>query len=371
MIDTNAPADVELNLEPTAPHRTHHPFSPSRLQQLKECPGAARMQDGLDEIKTPEADEGTMLHERIVTRNLDGLTAEQESLVQQCLDFMQSKMTEGMVKILQEVRLDIKGDDDMLLTYGTADVVILFADHAVVIDWKFGRTPVTEANRNLQLASYALGVMQKFGVRSVTVIVFQPRIHAVTEYTFTKPEAILHNITRVIAAAKDPERLVLHAGDACRYCLAKPNCPAFRAQFSVLAVPPDRDLTNPDTLLEYWEKSKVVERFIKEIKEAVENYITENGELGGWRFKEKPGNREIPDTGALIQRLAYLVTPGEISAACKVSVTGILDIMTEKFVALAKAEGIKLTKTDAKKRAEQEIADLIRRGKSTRMLVKE
>ena len=45
--------------------------------------------------------------------------------------------------------------------------------------------------------------------------------------------------------------------------------------------------------------------------------------------------------------------------------------MTEKFVAIAKAEGIKLTKTEAKKRAEQEIADLIRRGKPTRTLVKE
>lgn len=374
MIDTNEPT---LNLDTTepaapatAPAPLHHQYSPSRLQQLKDCPGAARMQEGMEEIRTTEADEGTMLHERIVTQDFDGLTAEQESLVRECLAFLESKKTDGLLECLQEIRLSVKKGDKRL-TFGTADVVLLYADRAIVIDWKFGRTPVIEANKNLQIAAYALAVMQKYNLREVEAYIVQPRIHQITGYTFTKPEAILHNIARVIEAAEDTSRLILHAGDCCRYCLAKPKCPAFRDHFNALAVMTDRDLTNPNTLLEYWEKSKVVERFIKEIKEAVEAYIEANGELFGWKFKEKPGNREIPDTGALIQRLAYLVTPGEISQACKVSVTGILDIMTEKFVALAKAEGIKLTKTEAKKRAEQEIADLIRRGKPTRTLVKE
>jgi hypothetical protein len=352
------------------PETGHHQYSPSRLQQLKECPGSARMQDGLPEVKTPEADEGTMLHERIVTRDLSGLTTEQESLVCKCLEFLESKKEAGMKEIMQEVRLTIR-DGEKPLTFGTADVVLLFEDHAVVIDWKFGRTPVTDANRNLQLAAYALGVMQRFNIRSVEVIVFQPRIHSVTSYTFTKPEAILHNISRVIEAAKNTDYLVLHAGDCCRYCLAKSTCPAFRAQFSALDAAQQRDLSDPATLLEYWEKSKVVERFLKEIKEAVERYVEENGSLGGWKFKEKPGNREIKDTAGLIQRLSYLITPVEFSSALKVSVTGIIDIMVEKFLVLAKAEGIKLTKTDAKKRAETEIADLISRAKPTRSLVKE
>ena len=368
MIDTNVIPTSELSSAPL-----HHKYSPSRLQQLFLCPGSARMQEGMAEIKTPEADEGTMLHERVATRNLEGLTTEQESLVRECLEFLDKMIAEGGegVRVFYEVRLEIKREDGTVLTWGTADVVLLFQDGtAKVIDWKFGRTPVAEAARNLQLASYALGVMQMFGAVSVEVFVFQPRIHACTSYNFTKPDAIRYNIGRVIDAAED-ERLVLNAGDACRYCLAKTHCPAFRAKFSALTVTESRDLTNPDTLLEYWEKSKVAERFIKEIKEAVEAYVEEHGDLGGWKFKSKPGAREIISVGALVQRLSYLVTPGELSAACKVSVTGVIDVMVRKYLARADAEGVKLTKTEAKARAEAEIADLITRAKPTRTLVKE
>jgi hypothetical protein len=367
MIDTNEPVVVDAEVLPAS---VHHPFSPSRLQMLKECPGAARMQYGLEEVRTPEAEEGTMLHERIVTRDLGGLNTEQESLVCKCIEFLESKKTEDLKECLQEVRLTIR-DGENVLTYGTADVVLLYEDFARVIDWKFGRNPVTDANRNLQLAAYALGVMQKYGVSSVEVIVYQPRIYAVTAYTFTKPDNIRKNIARVIEAAKNTEYLILHAGEACRYCLAKAKCPAFRDHFEALTVSQSPALDNPDVLLEYFEKSRQAERFIKEIDEAFKRYIEENGSLGGWRFKEKPGNREIKDVSGLYQRIAYLVTPGELSAACKLSVTGVLDIMVEKYLTIAKAEGIKLTKTDAKKKAEQELGDLIQRGKPTRTLVKE
>ena len=356
---------------PTVP--IHHKYSPSRLQQLKECPGSARMQEGLPEVRTPEADEGTMLHERVATRNLAGLTTEQETLVRECLAFVDGLIAKGGegVQVFYEVRLEIKRVDGKVLTYGTADVVILYPDGtAKVVDWKFGRTPVTEAARNLQLASYAVGVMQKYNVSAVEVIVFQPRIHAVTSYTFTKPANILHNIGLVIAAAED-DRLVLNAGDACRYCTAKAICPAFRAKFSALDGSEKRDLTDPAILLEYWEKSKVVERFIKEVKEAVEAYVEENGELGGWKFKEKPGNREITDVPGLAEKLSELLTAREFASACKVSVTGIIDQIVQKTVAAATAEGIKLTKTDAKKNAEAMLSEFIRRGKPTRTLVKE
>lgn len=355
-----------------APAPLHHKYSPSRLQQLKECPGSARMQEGLPDVKTPEADEGTMLHEHVARRNLDGLNAEQESLVRECLAFLDRMIAEGGegVQVFYEVRLEIK-KGAKVLTWGTADVVLIYPNgKAKVIDWKFGRTPVTEAARNLQLASYALGVMQKYGVKEVEVFVFQPRIHAVTSYNFTKPDAIAHNIGLVIYAAEE-KRLVLNAGDACRYCLAKSICPAFRAEFASLDAAPSRDLSDPATLLDYWEKSKVVERFIKEIKEAVEAYVEEHGDLGGWKIKEKPGNREITDVPGLAERLSDLLTPREFATACKVSVTSIIDQIVQKVVAHAQAEGIKLTKTDAKKNAEAMLSEFIRRGKPTRTLVKE
>lgn len=369
MIDTN---NINEEAALAAPVPTyHHPFSPSRLQQLKECPGSAKMQEGLAEVTTPEAAEGTMLHERIVSRNLGGLTAEQEKLVTDCIQYMDGFKDPDMLEMMQEIRLSVY-KDEAVLTYGTADVVMIWQDHAVVIDWKFGRNPVKDASRNLQLAAYALAVMQKYDVRRVNAIIYQPRIHSVTSYEFTKPEAILHNIGLVIAAAKDDDKLVLRSGDACRYCLAKAKCPAFHERFESLGSEPETNaLADPNVLLEYWEKTKVVERFIKEIKERVEAYVDEHGELSGWRFKEKPCNREFTDTTAVFERMSDILTPGEFSSLCKVSVATLVDFVTAKLVAAATAKGEKLTKTNAKKLVEEQLGDLITRGKSTRSLVKE
>ena len=44
------------------------------------------MQQGMPREESEEADEGTMLHDRVATGNLSGLTAEQEELVRYCLD---------------------------------------------------------------------------------------------------------------------------------------------------------------------------------------------------------------------------------------------------------------------------------------------
>ena len=367
MIDTN-----NINEEAALVAKTHHhPFSPSRLQQLKECPGSAKMQEGLIEVPSPEADEGTMLHDRIVSRNLGGLTAEQEKLVTECIQFMDGFKDENLIEVQQEFRLTVY-KDEAVLTYGTADVVMIWKDYAIVIDWKFGRNPVKDASRNLQLAAYALATMQKYGVRRVKAIIYQPRIHACTSYEFTRPEAILHNIGLVIAAAKDDDKLVLRAGDACRYCLAKAKCPAFHERFESLGSEPETNaLADPNVLLAYWEKSKVVEKFLKELKEAVEAYVNEHGELGGWKFKEKPGNREFTDTTAVFERMSDILTPGEFSSLCKVSVATLVDFVTAKLVAAATAKGEKLTKTNAKKLVEEQLGDLITRGKSTRSLVKE
>ena len=350
----------------------HHPFGPSRLQQLRDCPGSYKMQIGLEQPESQEAAEGTMLHDRIARGDFEGLTTEQAELCAACLKFLAdvSGGENSGAKIYHEQRLQVIGTDGALLTEGTADVVIDYPDgRLAVIDWKFGRNPVREVNRNLQLAAYCVGAMQKYNRTACHGYIYQPRCYAASDYNFTKPDAILANISRVIALAKAPQLMLNADGEACKYCLAKNTCPAFRAKFAALAARPAYDLTNPQQLAALYEASKRVEKFCREIKTAMETYIASHGECCGYRFKEKPGNRECTDVLGMFYLVRDYITPGEFTKVCSVSIGKLVDAIVEKLIAAANASGEKLTKVAAKEQAETLLADLVQRGSPTNTIV--
>ena len=354
---------------------TNHIYSPSRLQRIHDCPGSVRMESMCPPVTTtPEASEGTLLHKVIAGYGgEEQLDTEQAGAIESCREFMQSLYHKDGTKWYSEVEVDVQDEHGDILTQGTIDVLLHHADNtADVIDWKFGRTPVEEAANNYQGAAYALGVFQLLGVKSVTFHIYQPRIFAHTQYTFTNPKNILTNIRNIINRAKAPE-LILNAGDtACRYCAAKSICPAFSARFRALEATPDetRDLTNPAVLLDYWNRAQVVERFMKELKEAVTNYCMEHGNLGEWYIQERAGKREITNTVELCTRLNSYITAAEWRQCNTVNLGKLTDMIVEKLKAVATANGEKLTTKAAKDKVESLIGDLIQRGEPSAVLTR-
>ena len=358
---------------------THHLYSPSRLQRIHDCPGSVRMESMCPPVeKTPDATEGTMLHERIAaairgeSNALDGLDAEQSAAVESCLEFLETLKRPGD-QIFVEYHVDVQDEHGELLTEGTLDVALIHVDNtADCVDWKFGRTIVEEAANNYQGASYSLAIFQRFNVSAVTFHIYQPRIYAHTQYTFTNPRNILTNIRNIINRAKAPE-LILNAGDtACRYCAAKSICPAFSARFRALEPTQEenRALSDPAVLLDYWNRAQVVERFLKELKEAVTNYCKEHGNLGEWYIQERAGRREITNSVELCTRLNPYITAAEWRQCNTVNLGKLTDLIVEKLKAAATANGEKLTTKAAKEKVESLIGDLIQRGEPSAVLTR-
>ena len=358
------------------PELIHHLYSPSRLQRIHDCPGSVRMESMCPPVEnTPDATEGTMLHERVVSEDLSGLDSEQAAAVESCLSFAES-LIDNSCTVDKELFLIVRDEDGKgdVLTSGTADFVIVHTGQktADVIDWKFGRTPVEEAPNNYQGASYSLGVFQRFGVSSVTFHIYQPRIFNHTQYTFTNPKNILTNIRNIINRAKSTE-LILNAGDtACRYCAAKSICPAFSARFRALEPIQNetRALEDPAVLLDYWNRAQVVDRFLKELKEAVTDYCKEHGNLGEWYIQERAGRREITNTVELCTRLNSYITAAEWRQCNTVNLGKLTDLIVEKLKAAATANGEKLTTKAAKDKVEELIGDLIQRGEPSSVLAR-
>ena len=346
---------------------------PSRLQQAALCPGSYRMQQGIEETPSPEAQEGTMLHDRVRTGDLSGLDTEQADAVRRCIEFRDNLREQtGLTTLRSEQPLELRDTQGNLLTKGTTDVLLTGGTGApcAIVDWKFGRTPVEDAASNLQGASYALGAMQLTGAKSCTFHVFQPRIKKHTSYTFTKPEAIIANIDKVIKRATG-ESLILNAGEACRYCKAKGVCPAFRRTSDALAVVRDNAdaLTTPEKLADYYSKAQIVKRFCTQVEKAMKAYLDEHGECAGYRYQESAGEREVNDIEGAASALSGILTNSEFLGCCTASICKLEALFIEKACAAATAKGQKLTKKDAKAQFESETESFIQRGTPTRKIV--
>lgn len=350
----------------------HHDFGPSSLERYRICPGSYVMQKDIPETTSAAAEEGTMLHNAVATKDLDGLNPEQELSVTKCLDFVATLVEPGD-ELYHELELELRDPDTgELLTFGTSDVVIVKPERQtiVVIDWKFGYTPVKDVSNNIQLATYCAMAMQKFGFASCTGYVFQPRIGKRSSYTFTNLDAIISNVKNIIAKATSDTMVLRATEESCRYCRARLNCPAFRVNFQKLAATKGSyNLEDIETLVSLYEASLDVKAFIKEIETAVKDNIEKNGSCGDYIFEYKDGNREVKDISGLYAVVKDYLTTGEFHAACKVTIGKLESALSEKLIAEAAISGVKLSKTDAKKKCSEMLAPLITRGTPTRTIV--
>ena len=349
----------------------HHDFSPSRLEQFRICPGSYIMQQGLPDVETEWSKEGTLLHNAVATGNMDGLNDEQKEVVECCLHFWDS-IAHQDDEVLVEQNFSVFDTDGTEITNGFLDLCIFDQEtgELIVVDWKFGYIPVKDVDKNIQLATYALAAMQRFGVSKCKCFVFQPRIHKESHYTFTNPDAILANVKSIIRKAKD-SKIVLNAQqDACRYCKARLTCPAFRVEFQKLtASRGDYDLTDTNTLEKLYDTTKDVKTFISEIERLVKQTIEEKGSCGKYVFQTSEGAREIKDLNALYATVKDYITIQEFNSVCKLTMGKFEDLMAGKLIKEVEIQGGKLTKAQAKTVVYEKIRDLITRGTPTKKIV--
>ena len=349
---------------------------PSQLQQAALCPGSYWMQQGMAESPSPEAAEGTMLHERVVRAYLDGLDTEQADAVRRCIEFRDNlRKQTGLTTLRSEQPLELRDTQGNLLTKGTCDVLLIdnTGNKCAIIDWKFGRTPVADCSCNYQLAAYALGAMELTGAPECEAHIYQPRIGAHTQYTFRKPAPIIRNLSHIMARAMSGKGLELNPGEEqCRYCKAKKECPAFsRMTSAVAAVAQDSAaLSDPATLAKWYSNALAVRKYCDAIEKLMKDYLDQHGKCGPYRWKETAGRREVDDICHAFFALSNILTQSQFLDCCTVAVGRLEDAVVERLQAQAEAKGWKLTERDARTQFAAIMDGIIRNGTPTRKVVK-
>jgi RecB family exonuclease len=346
----------------------HHTFSPSKLDQLRLCPGSHYMQLGLPEPSASSAaEEGTLLHERVAQRSTDGLDDIQADLVESCWNFLDATAQGDGDEVLQEQKLGVDNAQGDQVTFGTVDAIIRHSNGTLsVIDWKFGYRPVNDVANNAQLAAYCAAAMQHFGANECNGYIYQPRLKNTSHFKYTNRQAIVQFIEGVIGQATG-EKMILNPGeDQCRYCRARLGCPAFRVKYQQFAALAAEKYEDERILAELYDESKQIKTYIAQVEDAVKEMIEKTGRCDRYVFATSEGYRQIPDLNALYDRIRDLITPREFNEICSVSVTKLDSLLSSKIQAASEE---KMSKAAAKKEASEMVADLITRGTPTRRIV--
>lgn len=217
--------------------------TPSNLLRRWLCPGSARLEAGLPDDDSVDAQAGRLFHRYWANPHYDRafLTQEQRDL----LALTDKLMNDVLNKLMFELEHGFYVEQtfstrDGRLT-GTADRVYVWQTRrsALIADLKSGFAQVERAELNLQLRGYAIIAADNFDLENCYVSLLQPRLFfasdriSLAHYEARDIERSREQINKIIDESEKPDAPLRAGEDQCRYCRAKLICPAFRAALAL------------------------------------------------------------------------------------------------------------------------------------------
>jgi hypothetical protein len=225
----------------------HALLSASSSHRWLNCPPSARLCEGYDDKGSNFAAEGSDAHSlceyklrkalgmeaKDPTEDLTWYDAEMEESASGYAAFVmelvaEAKKTCSDPVVLIEQRLDYS--KYVQSGFGTGDCVLIADGTLHIVDFKYGRGVLVEAEDNPQMKLYALGALEIFDclydIDTVSMTIYQPRRANVSTFTLTRQELLDWAETVLVPTAElaytgDGE---YHCGEWCQFCKAKADC---------------------------------------------------------------------------------------------------------------------------------------------------
>ena len=225
----------------------HALLSASSSHRWLNCPPSARLCEGYDDKGSNFAAEGSDAHSlceyklrkalgmeaKDPTEDLTWYDAEMEESASGYVAFVmelvaEAKKTCSDPVVLIEQRLDYS--KYVQSGFGTGDCVLIADGTLHIVDFKYGRGVLVEAEDNPQMKLYALGALEIFDclydIDTVSMTIYQPRRANVSTFTLTRQELLdwaetVLVPTAELAYAGNGE---YHCGEWCLFCKAKADC---------------------------------------------------------------------------------------------------------------------------------------------------
>jgi len=306
---------MKLNKPIVPDMKDHSEYSPSGGKRWVNCPASIRMVK-----ETPKkgsssfyANEGTAAHElaalcleeetvpsMYIGKKFNGITVDKHMAKEtyKYVDYVLSKVTwDGQLFI--ETRIPMFNLEEQM--FGTADAIIISEDSFEIIDLKYGKGVLVEAEDNYQLAIYAIGIVEWLNTEGIsysdeteiTLTIVQPRAPHIEGpirswmVTIAGLRELSHKIKKAVENSKSENPSFGPSPENCRWCEASPHCKPF-AEFNLKAAQlefadfaktknefsksfSDRNALTSEQISQILKHSKAIEQWLKGVTEfAVE-----------------------------------------------------------------------------------------------------
>ncbi len=241
------------------------------------CAGSPKAEENIPDTVSPLADEGSCAHKvgelclispAIKPHDLVGATFHNTVVTEDMADYV-AEYIEYVDSISPERQIEVSLDIAAIDGRGTADAVITTHSQVHIIDLKYGRGRV-EAEWNVQLMLYALGMLSKHPSHEFVLHIVQPRIN---NYSVWKiPAKDLRRwaettLAKAVAKTRGPRPRRTPGEVQCRWCKAAPTCKAlYDHTFEVLQGLFEADMT-PDDTQRVLDNKALIEKFLKAVEE--------------------------------------------------------------------------------------------------------
>jgi hypothetical protein len=319
------PHSMTQEVRPPIDEAKRTKFAPSILNYVEKCPGYRNDKSG----RKDAADKGAELHEQVETGKITATEPADIEAVTLCIAYEEER-SKG-AKIYKELDLPV------LDHHGFLDTLIVRGNSATIIDWKFGKNQVPDAEINKQGYGYALAVWDKYPeIEEIEVHFVMPFIDWVSIAKFTRAAdydriklALRVIIERAKAAWPENEEVPHNPGRHCLYCGMLGRCKAVGnkalsvgVKYDNLPVPIEvhsSQIFDPADMARAFELAKVMENWAKSVKTHAIQMRLEGQEIPGYELGERSGRRSISNAQAAWEIVKDQISPEDFAGCATVS----------------------------------------------------
>jgi hypothetical protein len=291
----------------------------STAKRVINCPASVKLvQQMPPQPESEHAARGTLLH-NVIAELLEfdktpsqciGTQYKSQTLTQELIDEKIIPALEALDEIDPEKQMEymvetrVSFGDFLPGVFGSTDLLGRKGSRAIVLDWKFGDGVSVDAVENPQLMFYAAAAMRTpaaqwvfEGAEEIECIIVQPpaiRRWVTTPARIKEFEQELLYAVRLSSWPDAP----MQTGDHCRWCAAKPVCPAMTGQVE-RALKTQLANLPVDQLVKQLQQADAIEDYLRDLRGLAFQMLQNGQPVPGYKLVAKQARRQWVDTAKI------------------------------------------------------------------------
>ncbi len=284
----------------------------STAKRVINCPGSVKLAQSVPPRPSSKyAEEGSLLHDAIHKILSHGASVDDfglgddliERKLRPALDALNEIDPDSQMAFQTEISVSFGGY--LAGVFGSSDLIGRIGNRAVVLDWKFGDGVAVDAVENDQGMFYSAAGMRTDSVRwafegvtEIEIIIVQPPYVRRWVTTPGRIKAFERDLYDAVTTALRPNAPV-KIGDHCKWCPAKPICPAMTGE-TERALRIQLDSLSPEGYHNALIIADRLEDWIKSVREMAQQALENDIAIPGFKLVPKRPTRQwVNDEGAL------------------------------------------------------------------------